>query len=194
MEPMSSVETRQEFASEHRRALLELASAAIEQGLGGTRLAVRAVDYPEPLRVPRATFVTLHVDAALRGCIGTLEARRTLVEDVAHNACAAAFDDPRFPPLARAEFERIDIHISVLSPSEPLQFESEDALLGQLRPQVDGLILEERARRATFLPSVWEQLSDPRAFLQSLKRKAGLPADYWSHTLRVSRYTVEAFR
>jgi len=185
---------QQEYAPEHRRTLLELAGAAIEKGLGGGRLAVRADDYPEPLRAPRATFVTLHLDAQLRGCIGTLEARRALVEDVAYNARAAAFDDPRFPPLAHAEFGRLEIHISVLSAPEPLSCESEDELLRRLRPQVDGLILEERARRATFLPSVWEQLPDPREFLRQLKHKAGLPADYWSRTLRVSRYTVQAFR
>lgn len=191
---MSSTEPDTGIAAAHGRQLLALAGAAIRKGLDGGRLTVRTVDYPEPLRQPRASFVTLHVDAALRGCIGSLEARRALVEDVAHNAHAAAFDDPRFSPLTHAEFERLDIHISVLSPSEPLQFESEEELLRQLRPQVDGLILEEHSRRGTFLPSVWEQLPEPREFLRHLKRKAGLPADYWSHTLRVLRYTVQAFR
>jgi AmmeMemoRadiSam system protein A len=187
---MSLAEAKQDFAPGHRRALLELAVSAIEKGLGGGRLAVRATDYPEPLRAPRATFVTLHVGDALRGCIGTLEARRTLVEDVAHNARAAAFEDPRFPPLARAELGRLDIHISVLSAPEPVAFASEEDLLRQLRPRVDGLILQAGPRRGTFLPSVWEQLPEPREFLRHLKRKAGLPADYWAADIRVSRYVT----
>ncbi len=140
----------------------------------------------------RATFVTLTIDAQLRGCIGTLEARRALVEDVASNAYSAAFEDPRFAPLERAEFERLDIHLSLLSAPEPIQFGSEKDLLAQIRPSLDGLVLEEGARRGTFLPSVWEQLPDPVEFLRHLKRKAGLPADYWSATLRVSRYTSES--
>jgi len=187
---MSLVERQQGFAPEHRRTLLELAGSAIEKGLGGERLTVCAMDYPEPLRAPRATFVTLHVGGELRGCIGTLEVRRTLVEDVAHNARAAAFEDPRFPPLAYAEFKRLDIHISVLSAPEPVAFASEEDLLRQLRPRVDGLILQAGLRRGTFLPSVWEQLPEPREFLRHLKRKAGLPADYWAADIRVSRYVT----
>ncbi|TAM46641.1 MAG: AmmeMemoRadiSam system protein A [Gammaproteobacteria bacterium] len=187
---MSLVERQQGFAPEHRRTLLELAGSAIEKGLGGERLTVCATDYPEPLRAPRATFVTLHVGGELRGCIGTLEVRRTLVEDVAHNARAAAFEDPRFPPLAPAEFGRLDIHISVLSAPEPVAFASEEDLLRQLRPRVDGLILQAGLRRGTFLPSVWEQLPEPREFLRHLKRKAGLPADYWAADIRVSRYVT----
>ena len=194
MAPMSLNETASGFTSQHKRQLLELAGAAIEKALGGGQLAVRPADYPEPLREPRATFVTLHVDAQLRGCIGTLEARRALVEDVAHNARAAAFEDPRFSPLSLSEFRRLDIHISVLSIPEPMPFDSEEGLLRQLRPHVDGLIIEEGFHRGTFLPSVWEQLPEPREFLRNLKRKAGLPADYWSHTLRVRRYTAESIR
>ncbi len=192
MAPMSLSETASGFTSQHRRQLLELAGAAIEKGLGGGQLVVRPADYPEPLRAPRATFVTLHVDAQLRGCIGTLEARRALVEDVAHNARVAAFEDPRFSPLSLSEFGRLDIHISVLSIPEPMQFDSEEDLLRQLRPHVDGLIIEEGFQRGTFLPSVWEQLPAPREFLRNLKRKAGLPADYWSHHIRIRRYTADS--
>ncbi len=120
----------------------------------------------------------------------TLVARRPLVEDVAHNAYAAAFSDPRFPPLARHELEGLDVHLSVLSPMEPLTFRSEADLLGQIRPGVDGLLLEEGRHVGTFLPSVWESLPDAETFWRALKRKAGLPADYWSPSLRVSRYTA----
>lgn len=180
------------FTLSHKQQLLQVAGDSISKGLCGETLAVRASDYPEPLRLLRATFVTLHVDEMLRGCIGTLEARRTLVEDVAGNAYGAAFRDPRFSTLTRPEYERLDIHISVLSLPEPMQFSSEADLLAQLRPRVDGLVIEESFYRGTFLPSVWEQLPDPREFLRQLKRKAGLPADYWSNSLRVQRYTTES--
>jgi AmmeMemoRadiSam system protein A len=180
------------LAPAHRDELLKLAARSIEAGLAGDRLKVRASDFAQPLRVTRATFVTLMVSARLRGCIGTLEARRTLVEDVVSNAYSAAFEDPRFPPLERAELDQLDIHLSLLSSPEPILVGSEQELIAQIRPSVDGLVLEEGARRGTFLPSVWEQLPDPIEFLRQLKRKAGLPADYWSTTLRVSRYTSES--
>ncbi len=180
------------FTSSHKQQLLQLAGESIRKGLCGETLAVRTSDYAEPLRLLRATFVTLQVDEELRGCIGTLEARRTLVEDVASNAYGAAFRDTRFSALTWPEYERLDIHISVLSLPEPMQFSSEADLLAQLRPRVDGLVIEESFYRGTFLPSVWEQLPDPREFLRQLKRKAGLPADYWSNSLRVQRYTTES--
>ena len=177
---------------QHKQQLLQLARDSIKKGLCGETLTVRPTDYPESLRPLRATFVTLHVDEKLRGCIGTLEARRTLVEDVVSNAYGAAFRDTRFPALIWPEFERLDIHISILSLPEPVQFSSEADLLAQLRPQVDGLIIEEGAYHGTFLPSVWEQLPEPREFLRHLKHKAGLPADYWSSRIRVQRYTTES--
>ena len=129
----------------------------------------------------------------LRGCIGTLEACRPLAEDVSRNAWAAAFRDPRFPPLQESELAGLDIHISVLSEAEPVTFGSEQDLLGRIRPGVDGLILEERSARGTFLPSVWESLPEPEQFLAHLKLKAGLPADYWSASVRMWRYTTQSF-
>lgn len=141
----------------------------------------------------RASFVTLEIDGHLRGCIGMLEACRPLAEDVAKNAIAAAFHDPRFPPLTYKEFESIEIHISVLSPPEEIYFTSEADLLAQIRPGIDGLILEEGVRPGTFLPSVWEELPDKTQFFAHLKLKAGLSGLYWSDTLRVFRYTAEYF-
>lgn len=176
----------------HRAELVGVARRAIEAGLEGVRLRVPLDRCAEPLRAVRATFVTLKIGGELRGCIGTIEARRALVEDVAWNAYAAAFEDPRFPPLGRAEFASVDVHLSILSLPDPLHFGSEEDLLAQLRPNIDGLLLEEGRRRSTFLPSVWEQLPDAAEFLRHLKRKAGLPADYWSATVRVSRYTAES--
>ncbi len=127
----------------------------------------------------------------MRGCIGTLEAFRPLAEDIAHNAYAAAFQDPRFPPVDASEVDGLDIHLSLLTPAEPMSFQSEQDLLVQLRPGVDGLILAEGGRRGTFLPSVWEQLPEPAQFLEHLKLKAGLPKTYWSDSIRVFRYETE---
>lgn len=177
-----------------RDTLLGVAEASIRHGLErGQPLPVTAGDYPQPLRPERATFVTLERSGDLRGCIGSLEAVRPLVEDVAHNAFAAAFSDPRFPPLSASELADLTVGISVLGPAEPMSFESEADLVRQLRPEVDGLILEEKGRRGTFLPAVWSSLPEPHRFLEQLKRKAGLPPDYWSPTLRVARYTTESF-
>lgn len=177
-----------------RRLLLDVAAESIRHGLAhGRPLAVCAADYPEELRPLRASFVTLHRHGELRGCIGILEAHQPLVEDVACHAYAAAFEDPRFAPLSEWELEGLDIHISILSPAEPLHFESEADLLLKIRPGIDGLILRDHGRRGTFLPSVWESLSQPRDFWQHLKLKAGLPPDWWSDTLQVERYTTESF-
>lgn len=164
------------------------------------REAIAAVDAaPEPpreawLAVPAATFVTLHRGGGLRGCIGSLEARRALAEDVWRNAQAAAYRDPRFPPLAPAEREGLEVEVSLLGPRVPLQAATQAQALAALRPGVDGLVLEWGARTATFLPQVWESLPAPADFLGHLKRKAGLAADFWDGDLRLSLYTVETFR
>lgn len=177
-----------------RQVLLGTAAASIRNGLArGRPLSVVADDYDSVLAAVRATFVTLREEGRLRGCIGVLEAYRPLVVDVAENAFAAAFRDPRFTPLRTDEFVHLHLDISVLSPAEPMAFASEDELLRQIRPGSDGLILEEAGRRGTFLPSVWETLPERRQFLAHLKQKAGLPPDYWSGTLRISRYTTESF-
>jgi AmmeMemoRadiSam system protein A len=180
--------------AEHQNLLLQIARDAILQRLvnSGEKTA-RPVEIPDELMEERATFVTLQIGGRLRGCIGMLEACRPLVEDVEQNACAAAFQDPRFPPLSRKEFELLEIHISVLSPPEEIIFSSENSLLAQIRPGVDGLILQEGFRRGTFLPSVWEELPEKKMFLAHLKLKAGLPETYWSDTLQVFRYTAEYF-
>ena len=184
----------QSLSLQHRRILLRVARESIAHGLrSGRPLPVDPKEYDPELRAMRATFVTLNERGRLRGCIGHLEAIQPLVADVAENAFNAAFRDPRFPPVSAGEFDALEIHISVLSPPEPMQFSSQEDLLQQIRPGIDGLILEEGAYRGTFLPSVWEELPDPRQFLAHLKRKAGLPQDYWSDTLKVYRYTTESF-
>ena len=188
---MSSTNT---LSLQDRATLLEVARASIQHGLRHRQaLEVNPGDYPESLRPLRATFVTLEKGGQLRGCIGALTAYQPLVQDVAAHAYAAAFEDPRFPELRMEEFSALEVHISVLSPPEPLHFGSEDELLAQLRPGEDGLILHFRHHRGTFLPSVWEHLADPYVFLAQLKQKAGLPLDFWSPELQVERYTTEYF-
>jgi len=176
----------------NRQRLLELAKNSIQHGLQtGRPLKIDLADYPAELTEPRATFVTLQINHQLRGCIGMLEAVRPLAEDIAENAFAAAFNDPRFLPLTAGELADVAIHLSILTPAEPMVFDSEQDLVAQLQPGVDGLILMEGRRRGTFLPSVWESLPDPRQFLRHLKQKAGLPPDYWSESLRAYRYRAE---
>ncbi len=168
-------------------ALLALARGAIGARMG---VAAEAVAAHAALAAHGATFVTLRLDGDLRGCIGTLEAHRPLGVDVRANAVAAAFRDPRFPPLPVREFAAVEIEVSVLGPGEPLSAATERDALARLRPGVDGVILARGSRRATFLPQVWEQLPDPREFLAALKHKAGLPADFWDAQVTLARYTV----
>ncbi len=182
------------LAEAERAALLRLARATIARGLKRRRLRLPDPEaYAEALRRPGASFVTLHRHGRLRGCVGTLEAHEPLAVDVARHAWAAAFEDPRFVPLERAEWSEVRLHVAVLSPPEPLAADDEAELLARLHPGVDGLVLEHDGRRATFLPAVWADLPEPASFLAELKRKAGLPAEFWSPALGFARYTVEAF-
>ncbi len=143
---------------------------------------------------PGASFVTLTQSGNLRGCIGSLEAHRPLVEDVQKNAIAAAFHDPRFAPLSKNEFVSTRVEVSLLTPAQAIEFESEAHALSQLRPGVDGLILQFGRYRSTFLPQVWETLPDPATFLGHLKRKAGLAQDFWHDEMQLSRYTVSKWK
>jgi AmmeMemoRadiSam system protein A len=159
--------------------------------------AVRDDNYAPPspltgrLGAPGASFVTLHVGAGeLRGCIGSLAPRRPLAEDVAANARAAAREDLRFAPVGAHELDGLSFEISLLSPLAPLAVASRRELLAALRPGVDGLVLDDGERRATFLPAVWAELPEPERFLAQLERKAGLPAGGWSRALRAWRYTA----
>ena len=179
---------------DQRQTLLKVARRSILQGLETHQpLALRAMDYPQALQPVRASFVTLEKAGRLRGCIGTLTAYLPLVEDVAQRAFGAAFQDPRFLPVSVKELPQLAIHISVLSPAEPLPCRDEAQLLSLLRPGVDGLVLSHGRLRATFLPAVWEQLSDPRLFMAHLKQKAGMPPDFWAADMLVERYTTESF-
>ena len=143
---------------------------------------------------PGATFVTLTQRGQLRGCIGSLEARRPLGQDVVANALAAAFRDPRFPPLAKAELATTRVEVSLLAAQQPMTFRDEADALSQLRPGMDGLVFECGSHRSTFLPQVWEQVPQPARFMAQLKRKAGLAEDFWSPEVTLHRYTVEKWK
>lgn len=175
-----------------RQTLLDIAADSIRHGLAhGRPLPVDLEAFPSSLREKYATFVTIEKGGQLRGCIGSLQAARPLVEDIAYNAFQAAFRDPRFPMLSREESDRVAVKLSLLTPAEPMTFDSEADLIGQLRPGVDGLILASGPHRGTFLPSVWESLPEPAHFLRHLKMKAGLAPDAWPPDLTLSRYTAE---
>ncbi len=171
--------------------LLPLARAAIATQLGLSHTASEDLPW---LKSSGACFITLTLGSRLRGCIGTLRAHRALVEDVKANAVAAAFRDPRFPPLAAGEFSSVALEISVLSALEPLRFSDEPDALRQLRAGVDGVVFEYGHHTGTFLPQVWEDFREPSDFLAHLKYKAGLPPDFWDEEVRLLRYTVHKWR
>ena len=161
-------------ASEQQQ-LLTVARGAIGHGLEHAKApAVRVDDYPAALCQAACTFVTLRTGEALRGCIGSLRAYRPLVADVAGHAYGAAFSDGRFSPLQHAELAGLHIHIAILSPLQPLDFDGDDNLLTLLRPNIDGLLIQSDHRRATFLPTVWSSFPGGREFLAALKKKAGM--------------------
>jgi len=177
-----------------RALLLATAAEAIESRLARRLAAAPDADLlPAELQVPRASFVTLTLEGALRGCCGSLHAQRPLALDVWANAQASAFGDPRFEPLEPREWARIHLEVSVLSPLERIFVRDEAELLARLRPGTDGLVLAWRGSRATFLPKVWEHLQEPRQFLAHLKRKAGWHDEFWATDLEVWRYDTEVF-
>jgi uncharacterized protein len=175
-----------------QRVLLTVAREALLAAAEGRRYSPQPVSEDE-LQALGACFVTLTCHGQLRGCIGSLEAHRPLLQDVAENAKSAATRDPRFPPVRPEEVADLHIEISVLTPPQEIQFSSQEDLLSQIKPFVDGLVLEEGHRRGTFLPLVWQQLPEPEDFLRHLKQKAGLPQNYWSNTLRMYRYHAQVF-
>jgi AmmeMemoRadiSam system protein A len=177
--------------SDQVRALARFARARIREELGGPPAVPPLGDW---CGTTAATFVSLHwhADGRLQGCIGSLEPRRALVDDVAHNAVAAALADPRAAPLSLADVDALDVEVSVLSPLERLDAPDEAAARAALRPGVDGVVLAWGRHRATFLPQMWPYLGDAATLLRELRRKAGLPDDFWSPEMAVSRYTVES--
>jgi uncharacterized protein len=182
------------LSNQEQATLLALAREAIEYRLHHDGiLPVNPQDYGNELGLPKAVFVTLTLQGELRGCIGTLEAVHPLVNAVVKYAQAAAFSDPRFDPVNADELKRLEIHISILSGLDAITFASESDLLDQIRPGIDGLLLEDGYHRGTLLPSVWQDIPQKAEFLRRLKNKAGLASDHWSNQLSVKRYTAFCF-
>lgn len=175
------------FTEQQLGEMLDLARGSLLSAFG----RCDEPEIPEWLSFPGACFVTLTSQRQLRGCIGTLQPRVSLGQDLFENARRSAFSDPRFAPVEPGELESLKVEVSILTPPAPLEVVSEADLLTQIRPGRDGLIVEDGPHRATFLPAVWEQLPDAEEFVSALKRKAGLPAHAWSPEMRWSRYETQ---
>jgi len=175
--------------------LLKCARDAILNGLRGEPYPFADLSiYPERLIKPGATFVTLKINGKLRGCVGALDAKLPLVQDVQEHALAAALQDHRFPPLSLSELQETEIEISILTHPVQIQYENPDDLLNQIHPYVDGVTLKDGHNRATFLPQVWEKIPSPEMFISTLCRKMGAAPDLWLvKTLDVFTYQVEKF-
>ena len=178
-----------------QRLLLQWARQALEAAAQGRPPPViNVAALPPALQQPGTSFVTLTRDDELRGCIGGLLATQALCADICQHTAQAALDDPRFPPVTTAELPRIEIEISVLTAPQHLEYDSPAHLPQRLRPNLDGVILAHKGRRATFLPQVWEKVPNPETFLSMLCEKMGLPGHTWRHTpLEVKTYQVEKF-
>ncbi len=183
------------LTSEEKKTLLTLARTTLERGLRRQELPTVDVEAITPrLKGQGASFVTLTIGGQLRGCIGALEPYQPLVQDVREHALAAALDDPRFPPVMPEELDRIEIEISRLTLPQNLEYKDAEDLLRRLRPGVDGVILSDGMRRATYLPQVWEKIPDKAEFLDSLCTKMGALPDTWRRKhLEVLTYQVEEF-
>lgn len=184
-----------QLTAEEKQALLRLARQALEHGVRGERLPpLELKSLPPRLQAEGASFVTLTVQGALRGCIGTLEPYQPLAEDVCEHAVAAALQDYRFLPVQPDELKDIHIEISRLTIPAPLAYTTPEDLLAKLRPGVDGVVLRDGIRRATFLPQVWEKVSGAAEFLDQLCLKMGAEPDLWRRKhLEVLIYQVEEF-
>ncbi len=174
------------------RILLPIVRSVISDALGKPNEPTD--ENPPWLHEQGASFVTLTMNQHLRGCIGSLEAHRPLLLDVKANAYAAAFRDPRFSPLTIAELDTTEIEISLLSPQQSIAFKGEADALAQLRPNIDGVVFKYGHYRSTFLPQVWEQLTDATTFMAHLKHKAGLHPEFWHDDVELYRYTVTKFK
>ncbi len=174
--------------------LLDIARQSIVNGLdsgGALQLDVGRLD--ANFRIDSAVFVTLTLDGSLRGCIGSLQASAPLAQAVADAAFNAAFRDPRFAKVRNDEVENLRVEVSVLSSMDEIPVDTRQSLLDNLQPGVDGLLIEDRGHRATFLPQVWEKISTADKFVGQLMLKAGLAAGYWSSTIHCYRYHSTSF-
>lgn len=192
---MLSGQLADQLTIEEKDTLLKFAREALIEGVRGQPLSpLNHKILTSRLIQPGATFVTLTIDRELRGCIGSLEATRLLVEDVRVHAVAAALEDYRFPAVQEKEVSKITIEISRLTTPEPIDYDNPEELLAQIRPGLDGVILMKGVRRATFLPQVWGKVPEKELFLSMLCRKMGVASDEWrGKELQVFIYQVEEF-
>lgn len=178
-----------ELSDSEQTRLLAIARQSISSGVAtGRVLQVDLAQLEDNLQIEAAVFITLTRSGELRGCVGSLQAVEPLAQAVATSAFNAAFRDRRFAPVSAEELDAIRIEVSVLSEMEPIEAPTRQALLDALQPGVDGLLLEDRGYRSTFLPKVWEKIASPTEFLEQLLLKAGLGADHWSGSLQFHRY------
>ncbi len=183
------------LTNDEKQALLRIARGALNRGVrGGDLPSAEREELSPRLKEPGASFVTLTIKGQLRGCIGALEPYQPLAQDVREHAVAAALEDPRFPRVSPEELDQIEIEISRLTLPQKLEYQDAADLLSRLRPSIDGVILREGWRRATFLPQVWEKIPDKAAFLDNLCMKMGAGAGTWrTKHLEVLTYQVEEF-
>ena len=187
-----SLSPTKQILAQYGNDLLKVIGHTVQQGARTGKTIKVEVPANSPLTRDGACFVTIQKNGQLRGCIGSLQAHQPLIKDVVENSFKAAFRDPRFPPVSEEELDVLSIHLSILSAASPMVFNDEADFLDQLEPGVTGLIIEDNGHRATFLPSVWEQLPDKKEFLSRLKQKAGLTPDHWSNSFKAWSYTTEA--
>ena len=183
------------LTEQQQKELLRLARQTIAKGCKeGLPPEVNSHNQPAAYFQQGACFVTLHKHGDLRGCIGSIEAHRPLLDDVIHNAFASAFRDHRFTPVQEHELADLHIEISILTPQQLMSVKTEAELLADLRPGIDGLVIDSPRYKATFLPQVWEQLPEPEIFLAHLKQKAGMPADIWPEDMKCYKYQCIKFK
>lgn len=185
-----------QLSNDEKKILLRLARQALEHGVRHEKLPALDLESMTPLlKAQGASFITLTIDGNLRGCIGALEPYQPLAQDVREHAIAAALEDPRFPPVTPSELSQIEVEVSRLTVPERLEYKDAEDLLAKLHPNVDGVVLRDGPRRATFLPQVWEKIPDKAEFLDNLCYKMGIAPGTWRHKhLDVLIYQVEEFR
>ncbi len=176
---------------EDKKICLQLAKQAIVSKFTKEKIVINEKLLPASLKNKQACFVTLTIDGNLRGCIGHILPIQLLWQDIIENAQAAAFQDPRFPPLTQDELKEIKIEISILDNPQKLSYSTISELLDYLKNNKPGVIIKQRERQATFLPQVWDELPNPEEFLTHLCLKAGLTPDAWQRELIIEIYKVE---
>lgn len=187
--------TEDKLTTEEKQILLRLARQALDMGVRGQKIPpLDQKSMPPRLQEQGASFVTLTIRGNLRGCIGALEPYQSLADDVREHAVAAALQDYRFPKVTPEELSQIEVEISRLTIPIPLEYSTPEDLLAKLRPGIDGVLLRDGVRRATFLPQVWEKIPNPAEFLDNLCYKMGDSPELWRKKhLEVSTYQVEEF-